>query len=330
MKSILKIFVILFLLITTEAQLTGKLSLESGFYNSVLNNKNENGYAGKLFSSLQNKYKNDNLINNTNLLISPFLLFNSDYKNIKSKFTNNLAFYNEKSVFGVLTNINYNYYQNITDINYLNYNIQPYYSSNLGDFIFEFQTAINLNKFITDSTTTLNKFLLAPSLTYKHSRELTFSANFNYEYFDVACDKVEHIDHSKGNIISAGFTLSYITKLYLQLSYRFIQYNFNDSFLKNYEHYFRLVSGISLYKNLSIYFILDMSFPIQNIKSLNNDVFNPILYSFNREQIINLKLSQLINNDCSVYLKTGYEKDNIHSDVKYSGWNLFLGTELNF
>lgn len=330
MKSIAKILIVLFLVTLLKPQFNGKISLESGFYNSILNEKNENGFAGRLYANLQNKYRNDNFINNTNLIITPFILFNSEYKNVKSRLTNNMVFYNTQSLLGFLSAIQYNYYDNITDVKYLNYNLQPYYTFSSENFNYELQAAFNQIMFLSDTTISINKILIAPALTYIHSREINFSANFNYEFFNVTSDKIKNIEHSKGNIISAGATFNYITKLYLQLSYRFIQYNFEDTNLKNYEHYFRIVCGTDIYKDLSLYFLLDMSYPIQNVKSKNPNIFNPVLYSFNREQIINLKLSQLIKKDFSVYLKTGYEKDNIHNDVKYSGWNLFLGTELNF
>lgn len=330
MKTFIKIYLFIFFTSYLNAQLTGKLSLEGGLYNSKINDKTDQFTGLKLYSAFQNRIISESIYNQTNLIISPFVLFNSGYKNLKNRLSNNFSLLMENSNLGLLTSANYNSYDSGDKFTFINVNALIYYVYHKPELSYEFNGGVSTSVYKSDSLTYTNKLIFNPGITYKFDKNYSFTLNLNLETFNSYNNKNTPVKYKSGYIVSTGVLLNYLSSLYLQLNYKFSIVSFNSASDKNFEHYIRLTTGSAISEDISVFFIADLTFPVQKIKPKHKQSFNPVLYNSSNENTLQFKTVKYWNDYINSFVKIGYQKENIFDEIKFSGWSLFFGTEINF
>ncbi len=122
-------------------------------------------------------------------------------------------------------------------------------------------------------------------------------------------------------------SIDFRSKSVLSAVYRFLLHQSDITKQPSYEHQVRVLFGKLLSDRWAIFFLIDYYF---NKFTFIDETNLNLLYSpVDNESVINLKLDYDINQNVSLYMKTGYMKENLlYSGFSTQGWQSILGIQL--
>jgi hypothetical protein len=116
-------------------------------------------------------------------------------------------------------------------------------------------------------------------------------------------------------------------KSILSAVYRFLFHQSDITRQPSYEHQVRVLFGKLLSDRWAIFFLIDFYF--NKFTFLDKTNLNLLYSPVDNESLINLKLDYDLNQNVSLYLKTGYTKENLlYSGFSTQGWQSLLGIQL--
>ncbi|MCW8848792.1 MAG: hypothetical protein OQJ81_02340, partial [Melioribacteraceae bacterium] len=132
---------------------------------------------------------------------------------------------------------------------------------------------------------------------------------------------------AKGWFYGPQISFNYLKTFLFNLGYKFLLLNSDDLQNPSFEHRVNALGGMKLNKDFSIFMYIDFYF--RQAKQKRNATETLSLLPTKNENHIMFKINYKLENDFSIYIKSGYFRENILSDSKnLEGLNFLLGLEL--
>jgi hypothetical protein len=153
------------------------------------------------------------------------------------------------------------------------------------------------------------------------------------EKFNLSYEKnrqSEFRNSNNGWRIGPQISLNYLKDWIFSAEYRFLFHNSQVTERPSYDQWIRLLAGKIFLDDFSFFILADFYLQDYKIKSDSTDIL-PVLYSpIDQENNLYLKVSYDISDIFSVYIRSGYFKENLFlNNLSFSGWNILLGLEIS-
>jgi len=149
------------------------------------------------------------------------------------------------------------------------------------------------------------------------------------ERFDVVYEQHKSFDYKNTNNgwrIGPQILLAYLRNWTVRFEYRFLIHDSPLTQSFSYDQWLRLLAGKFIFDNLSAFVLVDYYSRNYKLKMSAADIL-PLLYSpIDQENNLYLKVEYDLSEMFSVYIRSGYSKENFFvNDLSYSGWTVLLG-----
>ncbi len=319
-------------------QLSAKLNLESGYYNSTQQDSiKQNDAIYRLNGLAKYRYAEEKRSASIQLRVSPELfggaegLFvikmkaSGNYFQKENNFNWGLDIARQKNIFRQ-TELKLDY-----DIFLLNGNINFFLNDNLS-------ISSSLGYAFQNASKDVNQNLDLIFLDLKAVSNFNLYSNYGYgiyiERFKVKSNLTAQVDSP--NILSNSgwrfgpqISFNYLKNILINLDYRFLFHNSKLTGNPSYEQWIRVLAGTFLSEKLSAFLLVDYYWrkfkQNETRQYFTNLYYNPL----NTENNIYAKLAYEINESFESYIKSGYFKyDVISGNYSIAGWDLLLGIEI--
>ena len=136
----------------------------------------------------------------------------------------------------------------------------------------------------------------------------------------------KHIE-AKGWFYGPQISFNYLKAFLFNFGYKLLALNSEDLENLSFEHRVNVLGGMRLNNYFSIFIHIDFYF--RQAKQKQSETETLSLLPTKNENHITFKINYKLDNDFSVYIKSGYFRENIFSESKnLEGLNLLLGLEL--
>ncbi len=335
----LKCLTFIFLLIAfyskiNFAQLSLRLNLEGGYYQSTSKSAVESGQKDatvRIDGEIGYKHKDDNRMFSFKLRARPEVYgFHDNLKILKLKATGNYFFTGDNITYGFnLTGQRNNYKGRNVDLNFQ-------------DFIFMFESLLEMG----------NGFSLSANLGYGNQEvsndvnqkmDLLFldteifqrafnDARLGYGIYSerfVLTGNYEAKDiNNKGWRIGPHISFDYLKAFLVNFDYRFLFHISEITESPSYEHWIRLVAGKLLTENWSVFILTDYYFRKYTISKIIDNPYISLYTPINEDNRIYLKIGYSLSDIFEAYFKTGYFRENLFNNYSFAGWNFLAGIEI--
>lgn len=333
------IFAVLFLLfldIPVKGQFNYKINAESGFFKSFGSGIRNNGdilLATEGLAAYKINEDNRNVL--VQLRLRPeFYGTNNDLRSLKLKAS--AAFYQQENnyTWGINTDrLLFNYKGNNTDISYDQFLI----SGELTLFFLEnhpviFDAGYSFQKVTSDKNQKLDMSFINACAYDIINISLKIGYGIYLERFFVSSNaNLVQNENGTNNGWRYGpqLKINYLKDFITSLDYEFLLHNSQLTYSLSYENQLRFVAGKILSEKWSAFVLVDYYSRNFKIKDPTNN-YGALLYTAaNYENRIYLKLGYDVTESLTIYLKSGYFKENISNDkFSFEGINILLGLEL--
>ena len=122
-------------------------------------------------------------------------------------------------------------------------------------------------------------------------------------------------------------SFNYLKTFLFNFGYKFLLLNSDDLKNPSFEHRVNALGGIKLNESFSIFLYLDFYLREAEQKEIETETLS--LLPTKNENHITFKINYKLKNDFSVYIKSGYFRENVFFESKHlDGLNFLLGLEL--
>jgi len=155
---------------------------------------------------------------------------------------------------------------------------------------------------------------------------------FYLERFGVDYEQLQPFDFKDSNNgwrIGPQVVLNYLKNWIFRVEYRFLIHQSPLTESTSYDQWIRLLAGKIIFNDLSAFILVDYYSRNYKLNGSASEVF-PLLYSpIDQENNLYLKIEYDLNDLFSVYVRSGYSKENFFvNDLSFSGWNVLLGLSI--
>ena len=155
---------------------------------------------------------------------------------------------------------------------------------------------------------------------------------FYIERFSVDYEQLQPFafkDSNSGWRIGPQVVLNYLKDWIFRIEYRFLIHDSPLTLSSSYDQWVRLLAGKIIFKDLSAFVLIDYYSRSYKLTSSASEVF-PLLYSpIDQENNLYLKIEYDLSDLLSVYVRSGYSKENFFvNDLSFSGWNVLFGLSI--
>ena len=131
---------------------------------------------------------------------------------------------------------------------------------------------------------------------------------------------------SKGWYYGPQFSLNLLQNFLINIGYKFLLLSSSDLEFPSYEHRINAVGGFRISDRVSLFLHIDFYLRQAKFNGFEDDM--PTLLPTKNENHITLKSNYKLGKGFSVYMKTGYFRENLFAEGKnIDGLNLLLGIE---
>ncbi len=332
MRFVLLLIVLLIILPKdTSAQLSYKFNLESGLLiNTIESFNSESTSIYKLFGSVKYKIIQKKSESSIALKIRPEL-FDNNFNAMKYGAQGNYIYYSKEII-----------WKSILSYQLFNYSFTDY-SSNYSSFTLIGGAEFNIAKttpaqiFLGYSYQNLNiSNTIKSDYLYLDSKIRNTISNyfsFSYGLFIENFSTENRLNNNKNTSTTKGWyygpqiTINYLKNFLLNLDYKFLILSSTNLSRTSFEHRINAYSGIKLNKQISLFLLIDFYF--RRTKLRNTGYSSNLLLPTKNENHIYVKANYKLLKHFSIYLKTGYLREELLSEnKKLDGMNVLLGVEL--
>ena len=319
-------------------QLSAKLNLESGYYNSTQHDSiKQNDVIYRLNGLAKYRYAEEKRSASIQLRVSPESFGGADglfvikmkaegnYFQKENNFNWGLDIARQKNIFKQ-TELKLNY-----DIFLVNGNLNLFLidnfsiSSSLG---YAFQNASK------DVNQNLDLFFLDLKAVSNYNLYCNIGYGFYIERFNVKSNlelqpNSLNIFDNSGWRFGPQISFNYLKNILANVDYRFLFHNSKLTGNPSYEQWIRVLAGTFITEKLSAFLLVDYYWrkfkQNETQQNYTNLYYNPL----NIENNIYAKLAYEINESFESYIKSGYFKyDVVSRNYSIAGWDIMLGVEI--
>lgn len=132
---------------------------------------------------------------------------------------------------------------------------------------------------------------------------------------------------NKGWRLGPHISFDYLKSFLVNLDYRYLFHISDITQSPSYEHWIRLVAGKLITENWSVFILTDYYFRKYTIEK---NLENPYLFLYtpiNEDNRIYMKIGYDLSELWEIYFKTGYFRENLYNNYSFTGWNFLFGFE---
>ena len=331
------IFILLFPYQICYSQFSGKINLESGYYNSTQQDSiKQNDILYRLDGQLKYKYTDEKRSASLKLRVSPesygtnnglFVLkmkAEGNYFQKENSFNWGVDIARQKNILKN-RNLKLNY-----DIFILSGNLDLFFINDYSintTFGYAFQDASK------DVNQNLDLFFLDLKTFPNYGLYFNLGYGFYIEKFKVKSNlslenEMNNITDNSGWRFGPQISFSYLKDFLVNIDYRFLFHNSNLTGNPSYEQWLRVLAGTFLTEKISMFLLVDYNWRKFKLIEAQFDYSNLYYNPLNIENNIYAKLAYEINESFETYIKPGYFKyDVISRNYSIAGWDIMLGIE---
>lgn len=133
-------------------------------------------------------------------------------------------------------------------------------------------------------------------------------------------------DSNSGWRFGPQVSLNYLRSWVLKIEYRILSHDSPLTKQLSYDQWIRVLTGKFILDDLSAFILIDYFSRNYELNSNSSNLL-PLLYSpIDQENNLYIKVEYDLNETFSVYVRSGYSKENFFvNDLSISGWNVLLG-----
>lgn len=322
---------------TSYGQIKLRAGVECGIYGSTGTNILE---QYDFFNSLEGQvgydFKDDVREANIKLRLKPeFYGLNNQLRTFKIRADGSFRQSEKNFNWGFRANRQlYKFNGRTIDLNYDSFNL--IFDSDwflLDGFPFSLSTGYGNQKINNDGSQNLDLYML-DFCTFETLSEFSkICTGFYVEKFGVSGNvnipSNQSVNSNDGWRYGPQIIFNYIKYFVINFEYRFLLHKSQMTRNFSYEQLIRLVAGKLLTDKISAFVLADLYFRNFKLNSLGENNLNLLYNSMNIDNRIYLKAAYDISRLVEVYLRTGYQKENLADNrFSYSGWNTILGIEI--
>ena len=308
-----------------------KISFESGYLNTDIENAAK---VNEVLSRIDFKFNYKCKDLSAKIKVQPGFL-GTDFRTKSLKYKGELIFNRRTSDINYGAKISYqrnNYYEtNVHNLNIASLNLSS--SFIIGKkFSIDSRFSYNTQKTEFYEAQHIKRLNLTLSGSYYYNSYTHFNIGVYGERFFIESEsnkligfRNENDGYRLGPVVSLNYSRSFI----IRINYRCL-YQKTEIFDKaSSEHNLRLVTGVLLNKNWSLFALIDYTQPVYDFELKSYNDKNLLYISSNYENNYYLKLAYRLNKNISLYTRTGYFNESIkYLSYDFKGWNCMLGIEI--
>ncbi len=322
----------------TYGQLKLRAGAESGIYGSTGSNILEQyDFYNSLEGQIGYDFKDDIREANIKLRLKPeFYGLNDQLRTFKIRADGSYRQSEKKFNWGfrVIRQL-YKFNGGAIDLNYDSFNL--IFDSDwflLNGLPFSFSTGYG-NQRINDGGSQNLDLYMIDLCVFRNLNEFSKTcAGFYVEKFGVSGNgnipSAQSVNSNDGWRYGPQIIFNYIKYFVINFEYRFLLHNSQMTRNFSYEQLIRLVAGKLLTDKISAFVLADLYFRNFKLNSTGENNLNLLYNSMNIDNRIYLKAGYEISGPVEVYIRTGYQKENlVDNRFSFSGWNTILGIEIS-
>lgn len=335
MTSISFIFIFLFIFFCQNsfAQLSLRLNLEGGYYQSTSKSLTESGQkdvTARFDGEVGYKYKSDNNILSLKLRTRPEIYgVNNNLKILKLRAVADYYLGNGKVNWGFNLIGQKNYYSG-RDV-HLNFQDLIFIIESLMSINDNFSVRSNLGygyqRISNDVSQRMDLIFLDAEIIQAVLRNVKIGYGIYAEEFFLNNNYKIEDTNNKGWRLGPHISFDYLKSFLVNFDYRYLFHISNITQSPSYEHWIRLVAGKLITENLSVFILTDYYFRKYTIEK---NLENPYLFLYtpiNEDSRIYMKIGYDLSDLWEIYFKTGYFRENLYNNYSFAGWNFLVGFE---
>lgn len=320
------------------SQLSAKINLESGYYNSTQQDSlNQKDILLRLDGQLKYNYAEEKRSFSLKLRVGPesygtndglFVLkmkAEGNYFQKENGFNWGFDVARQKNLFQQ-SDLKLDYDIFLFDGN-LNLFFIDNYSINTS-FGYAFQDASK------DVNQNLDLFFLDLKLFPEYGLYFNLGYGFYIERFKVNSnlnfiDSLQNITNNAGWRFGPQISFSYLKEFLVNVDYRFLFHDSNLTGNPSYEQWLRVLAGIFITEKISAFLLIDYNWRKFKLIETQYDYSNLYYNPLNIENNIYAKLAYEFSDSFEAYIKSGYFKyDVVSRNYSIAGWDVMLGIEI--
>jgi hypothetical protein len=332
-----KCFILIFLFFLSSqnnfAQLSLRLNLEGGYYQSTSKSIAESGQkdaTGRLDGEIGYKYINANEILSLKLRARPEIYgLNNNLKILKLRASAGYFSGNKDFTWGInLTGQKNNYSGRNVNLNFQDLIFMLESLTEISNNIsLKLNSGYGYQRISNDINQKMNLIFLDAEIIQRVFNNAKLGYGVYSERFFLNNNYNIESTANKGWRLGPHVSFDYLRFFIINFDYRYLFHISEVTQSPSYEHWIRFVAGKLIAENWSVFVLTDYYFRKYTIKKYLESPYLYLYTPINEDNRIYLKLAYSISEIMEVYFKVGYFRENLYNNYSFAGWNFLAGFE---